>query len=113
MPEKFKFETELTYETAGVRFQLSLQQPAAGTEAFFDLSVRDLSGGDRVPFRHDASPAIHDFTRGYTRWLATKGIQAERGGRLSPRPRARRLFSCEFARCGAQELHPNLTATDF
>ena len=79
MPETFAFETELTYEEAGVGFRLSLKQPARDSEAQFELSVRDLATGERVPFRHDASAAVHDFTRGYTRWLGTKGIRAERG----------------------------------
>ncbi len=32
-----------------------------------------------MPFNHQACPAVHDFTRGYARWLGTKGVRSTRG----------------------------------
>ena len=37
---------------------------------------RDLATGARLPLKHDVCAAVHDFTRGYARWLGTKGIRA-------------------------------------
>ncbi|MBI4329556.1 MAG: enoyl-CoA hydratase/isomerase family protein [Chloroflexi bacterium] len=79
MPGKFQFETSLSYQPAGVRFNVSLATPASGGDAAFKLGVDDLATGQRVRLAHQACPAVHDFTRGYTRWLGTKGIRATRG----------------------------------
>ena len=78
MAQSFQFETEVAYEPAGVQFNVALRG-AADQPATFELTVDDLASGDRVAFNHQASPAVHDFTRGYTRWLGTRGIQATRG----------------------------------
>jgi dihydroxynaphthoic acid synthetase len=75
--QEFRFETGVEYQPAGVRFNVNLE---GGDEAAaFQLTVDDLADGSRVAFNHEASPAVHDFTRGYTRWLGTQGVRAERG----------------------------------
>ena len=79
MSSSFDFQTAVAYETAGVRFNMSLSAPSDTEVAMFTLSVEDLATGGRVPFDHEACPAVHDFTRGYARWLATTGIRASRG----------------------------------
>jgi 2-ketocyclohexanecarboxyl-CoA hydrolase len=79
MPNNFQFETRLEYETAGVAFNVSLKTPSGGEEAAFSLTVDNLATGQRVPLNHQACPAVHDFTRGYSRWLGTKGVRANRG----------------------------------
>jgi len=78
MPQSFQFETEVAYDQAGVKFNVALRA-AAGEAAAFELTVDDLRSGDRVAFNHEASPMVHDFTRGYTRWLGTQGVRATRG----------------------------------
>ena len=79
MPKDFQFETRLEYEPAGVGFNVSLKVPSSGQEAAFSLTVDNLATGQRVSFNHQACPAVHDFTRGYSRWLGTKGVRANRG----------------------------------
>ena len=79
MSSSFDFETAVAYETAGVRFNVSLTAPSDAEAAAFALTVDDLATGERVPFQHEACAAVHDFTRGYARWLGTKGIRASRG----------------------------------
>ena len=77
MTSSFDFETAVVYETAGVRFDLSLAPALDGREAAeFTLTVEDLATGARLPLKHDVCAAVHDFTRGYARWLGTKGIRA-------------------------------------
>ena len=71
-------ETSATFETARVRFNLSLSTPAEGGQAKLNITVDDLATGQRLPFNHQACPAVHDFTRGFTRWLGTKGFRATR-----------------------------------
>ena len=78
MSQEFRFNTGVEYQPAGVRFNVNLE--GGGEEApAFQLTVDDLAGGGRLAFNHEASPAVHDFTRGYTRWLGTQGVRAERG----------------------------------
>ncbi|MFQ6031109.1 MAG: enoyl-CoA hydratase-related protein [Dehalococcoidia bacterium] len=79
MPANVNLDTSLNYDTAGVRINLSLTSPASGDPAEFKLTVESLSGGGRVGFTHQACPVVHDFTRGYTRWLGTKGLRSSRG----------------------------------
>ena len=79
MPHSFQFKTEVSYETASVRFDIALQQEPGDDTVAFRLTVDDLLTGERVPLNHEACPAVHDFTRGYTRWLGTKGVRASRG----------------------------------
>ena len=78
MAQSFQFETQIAFEQAGVKFNVTLGG-AAGEAAAFELTVDDLVTGDRVAFNHEACPAVHDFTRGYTRWLGTRGVRADRG----------------------------------
>ena len=78
MAQRFQFETEVAFEQAGVQFNVGLRA-AVGEAAAFDLTVDDLATGDRVAFNHQACPAVHDFTRGFTRWLGTRGVRATRG----------------------------------
>ena len=78
MSSSINMETSVTYETAGVRFNLSLTSAAETDQARFNVTVDDLAAGRRLPFNHQACPAVHDFTRGYARWLGTKGFRATR-----------------------------------
>ena len=78
MSQGFRFETAVEYPTAGVRFNLALEG-AGDAAASFRVTVDDLANGSQVAFNHEACPAVHDFTRGYTRWLGTQGVRAERG----------------------------------
>ncbi len=79
MSSSFDFQTSVAYETAGLRFQVSLGAPADGAGAAFTLTADDLATDQRLSFDHEVCAALHDFTRGYTRWLATRGITAARG----------------------------------
>ena len=78
MPSSINMETSASYQPAGVRFILSLTTPPAGDQAQFSVTVDDLATGQRLPFNHQACPAVHDFTRGFARWLGTKGFRATR-----------------------------------
>ena len=79
MPAQVNLNTSISYETAGVKLNLSLNSPASGDPAQFQLTVENSSNGQRVGFSHQACPSVHDFTRGYTRWLGTKGLRSDRG----------------------------------
>jgi dihydroxynaphthoic acid synthetase len=79
MTTEFEFHTAAEYEPAGVRFNVALTSPPDGSEGTFTLTVDDLASGERVALNHQACPAVHDFTRGYTRWIGSRGIRAERG----------------------------------
>ena len=78
MSSSINMETSASYQPAGVRFNLSLTTPPAGGQAQFSITVDDLATGQRLPFNHQACPAVHDFTRGFARWLGTKGFRATR-----------------------------------
>jgi len=73
------FESSVNYERAGVGFNFSLKTSPGEDQAAFRLTVDNLETGQRVLFSHQACPAVHDFTRGYARWLGSKGIRATRG----------------------------------
>jgi dihydroxynaphthoic acid synthetase len=80
MSGEIQFETGINYEPAGVRFNLGLKTPSGGGRAGFNLTVDNSSTGQRIDFSHGACAAVHDFTRGYARWLAARGgIDAELG----------------------------------
>ena len=79
MPTSLQLESQISYEQAGVGFNVSLKTPPGGEQGAFSLTVDNLKTGQRLSFSHEACPAVHDFTRGYTRWLGTKGIRADRG----------------------------------
>jgi 2-ketocyclohexanecarboxyl-CoA hydrolase len=79
MQTEFRYETSVDYPVASVRFQLSLNCASGINEPSFKLTAQNLSTGQPIPFNHLSCPAVHDFTRGYTRWLFSKGIQASRG----------------------------------
>ena len=78
MPSSINMETSASYPPAGVRFNLSLSAPPEGDQAQFSITVENLATGQRLPFSHQACPAVHDFTRGFARWLGTKGFPATR-----------------------------------
>ena len=78
MPANIDLKSSPAYENAGVRFNLSLTSAAGSGEASFSVTVDDLATGKQIDFSHVACPAVHDFTRGFTRWLGTKGFQATR-----------------------------------
>ncbi|MDA0264997.1 MAG: enoyl-CoA hydratase-related protein [Chloroflexi bacterium] len=89
MPASIDLVTSASYPVAGVRFNLSLTATAAPEQARFIITVDDLRTGKRLPFTHEACPALHDFTRGVTRWLGTKGFQATRNhDEIAASPRA-------------------------
>ena len=62
----FRFETSLSYETAAVRFNIDLKATSDAKNRTFSLTVHNLVTGQRLPFTHEACPAVHDFTRGYS-----------------------------------------------
>jgi 2-ketocyclohexanecarboxyl-CoA hydrolase len=78
MSSDIKMETSASYETAGVRFNLSINTPQGQEPAKLSITVDDLATGQRLAFNHQACPAVHDFTRGFSRWLGTKGFRATR-----------------------------------
>jgi len=78
MPANIDLKTSQSYEAAGVRFNLSLSSATGSDAASFSVTVDDLATGKQLDFSHVACPAVHDFTRGFTRWLSTKGFQATR-----------------------------------
>jgi len=78
MPANIDLKSGPAYEAAGVRFNLSLTSASGSDEASFSVTVDDLASGKQIDFTHVACPAVHDFTRGFTRWLGTKGFQASR-----------------------------------
>ena len=78
MGDPFEFHTSVTYDQAAVRFNIGIGSGDGGP-ATFDMTVDEAETGKRIPLNHQACPAVHDFTRGYARWLSTKGVQAERG----------------------------------
>lgn len=71
-----QFETSLRYDVAGVGFNVSLNTPSQEKAPVFKLTVDNLATGQRLSFKHEASPAIHDFTRNFARWLGRAGIKA-------------------------------------
>ena len=78
MASSMNMETVASYPTAGVEFSLSLSTPAGSEQAQLSITVVALATGRRLPFNHQACPAVHDFTRGFARWLGTKGLRATR-----------------------------------
>ena len=78
MPANIDLKSSPAYEAAGVRFNLSLTSASRAGGASFSVTVDDLATGKQFDFSHVACPAVHDFTRGFTRWLGTKGFQATR-----------------------------------
>ena len=78
MPSDINMETSASYQLAGVRFEVRLTTPPGGDQAQLSITVDDLATGHRLPFSHQACPAVHDFTRGFARWLGTKGFRATR-----------------------------------
>lgn len=79
MSGSVQIETQVSYEAAGVKFNLGLNPVQGSDQAEFKLTVDNLATGQRMGFTHEICPAVHDFSRGYTRWLGTKGIRATRG----------------------------------
>ncbi|MFQ5933270.1 MAG: enoyl-CoA hydratase-related protein [Dehalococcoidia bacterium] len=73
MSGEFQFETAVGYEAAGVQFNVGLKTPPGGGKAAFSVTVDNAATGQRLDFSHKACPAVHDFTRGYSRWLAARG----------------------------------------
>ena len=74
MSSNLQFESSQDYVTAGVRINVGLNKPEEAEQSAFSFTVDNLETGHRMDFSHQACAAVHDFTRGYTRWLATKGI---------------------------------------
>jgi dihydroxynaphthoic acid synthetase len=88
MPANINLNTSAVYNSAGLRFNLGLTS-SGGPDARFTFTVDDLAFGKRLDFSHQACPAVHDFTRGFARWLGTKGFQADRGDdEITATPRA-------------------------
>ena len=78
MSSNINMETSANYQTAGVRFNLSLTTPQGQDQAKLSITVDNITAGQRLPFNHQACPAVNDFTRGFSRWLGTKGFRATR-----------------------------------
>ena len=78
MSSSINMETSASFPTAGVRFRLSLTPLPEGDQAQLSITVDELATGQRLPYSHQACPAVHDFTRGFARWLGTKGFRATR-----------------------------------
>ena len=78
MSSNLTLEHSASFQPAGVRFNLNLTTPPEQDQALFRITVDDLATGQRLPFTHQACPAVHDFTRGFARWLGTKGFAATR-----------------------------------
>ena len=70
---EFEFRTATAYDPAGVRFNVAITAPPDGSEGAFTLTVDDVASGDRVALNHQACPAVHDFTRGFARWIGSRG----------------------------------------
>ena len=79
MSSRMNFESSQDYDTAGVRINVGLSKPEGTGQPSFSFTVDNLETGHSLDFSHQACAAVHDFTRGYTRWLATKGINATLG----------------------------------
>ncbi len=79
MASNVLFESSVNYERAGVGFNFSLKTSPGEEQAAFRLTIDDLKTSRRLDFSHKACPAVHDFTRGYSRWLGTKGIRSTLG----------------------------------
>lgn len=75
---EFRFNTQVEYEKAGVRFKIALNQAPGDSAAKLELSAEDLANGRPLAMNHQTAPAVHDFTRGLARWLGTKGVRAEK-----------------------------------
>ena len=56
MSTRINMETSASYETAGVRFNLSLTTPTGGGQAQLNITVDDLANGQRLLFNHQACP---------------------------------------------------------
>ena len=78
MSASINLETSAIYQPAGVRFNFSLTTPKELGQAQLNITVDNATTGQRLVFSHQACPAVHDFTRGFVRWLGTKGFRATR-----------------------------------
>ena len=78
MPASIDLKTSATYEKAGVCFNLSLTSTSGPDQASLSVTVDDTKTGKQIDFTHQACAPVHDFTRGFTRWLNTKVFQATR-----------------------------------
>ncbi|MSP23042.1 MAG: hypothetical protein EXR66_08595 [Dehalococcoidia bacterium] len=74
----FQFNTQVDYEKAGVRFKIALDQAAGESAATLKVTAEELATRRPLAMNHATAPAVHDFTRGYARWLGSKGIRAEK-----------------------------------
>ena len=66
----------LAFPVAGVAFKIDATDSADGGATAFRLSVTDTDGGRDIPFRVDASRALADWVRGYSRWLNRARVSA-------------------------------------
>ena len=60
MSSDVKMETSVSYETAGVRFNLSLTNSPGQDQAKLSITVDDLAKGQRLAFNHQVCPAVHE-----------------------------------------------------
>ncbi|MBI3329357.1 MAG: hypothetical protein HYZ81_21970 [Nitrospinae bacterium] len=76
----FKTEIHLTFEPAGMLFQMTLEKPEGAPHKSAPdsgrLSIRALHAATHqvTLLAAQTSPVLVDFIGGFTRWLATKGI---------------------------------------
>ncbi len=66
----------LAFPAAGVAFKIDANDADDGSATAFRLSVTDTDGGRDIPFRVDASRALADWVRGYSRWLNRARVSA-------------------------------------
>ena len=93
MSANFNFEAGNDYQSAGVRFNVNIESGNGNGRASFSVTVDDLSSGNRIDFSHKTCPAVHDFTRGFTRWLNGRGgVKGRAGDRRHHGSRAGRLL---------------------
>lgn len=74
----FQFSTQVDYEKAGVRFKVALNQAPGDSNARLEVTTEALATGQPLAMNHATAPAVHDFARGYARWLGGKGVRAEK-----------------------------------
>lgn len=92
----FHLDTQAEYGQAGVRFKLGLHQPGADDPPALTVTVDDLATGKPLAINHATAPAVHDFARGYARWLGTKGVRAEKSDEAVSGVTVRAMSSAEL-----------------
>ena len=72
----------LAFPEAGVVFTIRVETPEGGADGqapTFHLDVVGSTDGRTIPFKVEASPALADWVRGYSRWLRRANVTATHG----------------------------------